>query len=131
MSEKRPLVRVRFDGETSWAEHVEGEIYRSLNQTFSNVTLKLPEGHEAAHLNGQLCNMKWGHLFEAEKISEHVVKPLFIVGMDDTPRPDPKMVEGGATGIKTSTLEGPVTIDKMEVTGQGSVGIDLDDRDGS
>jgi hypothetical protein len=130
-------VRVAFGDETSWAEHIEGDIYRSLNTTLSNVTLKLPEGHEHADKNGQPCNMKWGHLFEAEVVREGVVRPLFIIGLDTTPREEiptlaemaKMVVEGGATGIKTSSLERPITIGKMEVTGPGSVGIDLDEED--
>ncbi len=35
-------------------------------------------------------------------------------------------VEGGATGIRTSDLTEPVHVARMDVTGAGSVGIDLD-----
>ena len=79
-------MRVDFGDERSWAEHVEGNVYRSLSSTLSNVPLKLPKEHEFAHRNGQPANLRWGHLFEAEKISEHGVRPLFIIGQDLTPR---------------------------------------------
>jgi hypothetical protein len=82
---ERTKVRVDFGDEVSWGEHIEGNIYRSLNSTFSNVTLKLPEGHEHADKNGLPCNLLWGHLFEAEIIHEGRVRPLFIVGEDLTP----------------------------------------------
>lgn len=36
-------------------------------------------------------------------------------------------VESGATGVKVSGLKEPVRIERMEVTGEGSVGIDLDE----
>jgi hypothetical protein len=86
----RPYVRVNFSDESAWGEHIEGNLYRCLNQTFSNVLLKLPEGHEHFSKNGRPCNLRWGHLFEGEVIRSGVVKPLFIVGEDMTPRPDEK-----------------------------------------
>ena len=78
----RPIIRVWFDDESSWGEHIEDNLYRSLNDTFSNVMLKLPEGHEAADKNGQPCRLAWGHIFEGEVIRKGVVRPLFIFGVD-------------------------------------------------
>lgn len=85
---KRPLVRVWFGDENAWGEHVEGNVYRSLNHTFSNVPLKLPEGHAFAHKNGNPCNLRWGMLFEGDVLEPGRVKPLFIIGEDKTPRDD-------------------------------------------
>ncbi len=78
----RQLVRVELDGESTWAEHIEGSIYRSLNATCSNVLLKIP-GHKR---DGMPCNLRWGDLFEAEILDEVWVKPTFIVGSDLSPR---------------------------------------------
>lgn len=73
----RPLVRVSLPGETSWAEHVRGDVYRSLNDTYSNVRSK----------SGRPRRLMWGHLFRAKRRG-HQVKPIAIVGMDKTPRKD-------------------------------------------
>lgn len=91
MPAARETVRVSFGDETSWAEHVRDNIYRSLNYTLSSVELKVPEGHEAAHLNGEPCNMRWGHLFEARVLRPGIVSPLFIIGMDLTPLVETKL----------------------------------------
>lgn len=89
----RPLVKVWNDdgngAESSWAEHVKDNLYRSLNHTFSNVTLKLPKDHEHANKNGNPCGLQWGHLFEAEIINPGTtspVRPTLIVGQDLSPR---------------------------------------------
>lgn len=83
-------VRVDFGDERSWGEHrpdLGPNVYRSLNQTFSNVELKVPHGHEAAARNGKPCNLRWGHLFEGTEKQRGTVIPTFIIGMDQTPVP--------------------------------------------
>ena len=57
---QRPKVRVRFPDESSWAEHVEGDTYRSLNYALGVVPLKLPLGDPDAHMNGQEVSLCWG-----------------------------------------------------------------------
>lgn len=91
----RPLVRVAFPDETSWAEHVEGDIYRSLNDCLNGVPLALPadaaglpEGHPGPERNGMRCRLHWGHLFRGREIRVGVVEPLAIVGYDAAPRPE-------------------------------------------
>jgi hypothetical protein len=74
-------LRMDFGDENAWCEHIAGNVYRSLNNTLSNVTLKLPAEHEASSQNGGLCNVKLGHLFEGEVRSATSVRPLFIIGM--------------------------------------------------
>jgi hypothetical protein len=59
--------------------------------------------------------------------SGSATKPFLVLHGPDAGRPDELQVEGGATGVKTSELDGPIEITKMTVTGEGSVGIDLDD----
>ncbi len=39
------------------------------------------------------------------------------------------VVTDGATGIRTSQLDAPVKLDRITVSGAGSVGIDMDDSD--
>lgn len=91
-------VRVDLDGECSWGEHrpdLGPNVYRSLNQTLSNVKLKLPDEHpdilNGKAKNGRKANMCWGHLFVGTERKEGRVKPLHIIGIDLTPVP-PKEV---------------------------------------
>ncbi len=89
---KRRLVRVTWDDESAWAEHVEGNVYRSLNHTFSNVLLKLPADHMYAFKNGQEVQLVWGHLFVGEPMKGRpgCVVPLYIIGEDMSPRHIPR-----------------------------------------
>lgn len=78
----RPRVRVKLPGERSWAEHVSGSTYRSLNDTLSNVM---------ARATGREVNLRWGHLFEAVVVEQGpdgpiMVEPVCIVGYDPGPR---------------------------------------------
>ncbi len=61
----RTHVRVQQYGETSWAEHLGGNRYRSLNET-----------------GGKLG---WGDIFEAKVLGNGFVKPGRIVGHDSKP----------------------------------------------
>ncbi len=61
----RTQVRVQQYGETSWAEHVSGNRYRSLNETFGK--------------------LGWGDIFEGKVLGSGFVKPGRIVGHDNTP----------------------------------------------
>jgi hypothetical protein len=81
----RKKVRVDFGDEVSWAEHIEGDIYRSLNHTLSNVLLDLPKDHEFSCNNGNLVNLRWGMIFRATVLSEFRVRPVAIIGQDLTP----------------------------------------------
>ena len=86
----RPLVRVHFPDETAWGEHLGGNLYRCLNHTFDSVEAKFPEGHEHHARNGQKKNLRWGDIFEGEPLPGRptVIKPLFVVGQDLSPRPE-------------------------------------------
>ena len=83
---KRPRVRVALDGETSWGEHVTGNVYRSLNTTMSDLPLRLPDDHPDSHLNTHLTgaryHFKWGHLFTANVVRDGVVSPIEIIGIE-------------------------------------------------
>lgn len=80
----RTKIRVDFGDEVSWAEHVSGDVYRSLNDTLSNVLIDLPHDHPHAAKNGQEARMRWGHLFRAEKLPNGRVRPLALIGLDRT-----------------------------------------------
>lgn len=90
MTVERKLVRVTLDGERSWAEHVEGTVYRSLNNTLTEVPVRYPVGHGLAVHNGERKPLLWGDLFEAAVIGLcEGVRPIVIVGNDMTPRSSP------------------------------------------
>lgn len=87
-------VRVALPGERSWGEHrpdLGTNVYRSLNQTFANVRLQVPDDYhdpEAIKRNGKPCNLKWGHLFVGTERHYGIVRPKYIIGQDLTPVPD-------------------------------------------
>lgn len=82
----RQLVRVELDGECSWAEHVDGNLYRSLNGCFTEIVVSYPADHPMAEHNGKMKLLAWGDLFEANVEPNRRVSPLRIVGEDRTPR---------------------------------------------
>jgi|GEM_PF-5144598 len=84
----RPLVRVDFGDEDAWGEHVDGNVYRCLNECLSSVEAKFPDGHKFAEHNGKKKRLAWGDLFEAEPIPNRrsAVRALFVIGEDMSPR---------------------------------------------
>jgi hypothetical protein len=85
----RVKIRINFGDERAWGEIVDAErgIFRCLNDTFSNVLLKVKKGHGQYKRNGQPCGMRWGHLFEGYYDAHGDVIPTFIIGLDLTPLP--------------------------------------------
>lgn len=85
------LVRVRIEGESWWAEHVEGDIYMSRNNTVSGLLLDLPPGYDMEPMrnalprypgpedNGKYFRAFVGHLLRCERVGDRLTV-VAIVG---------------------------------------------------
>jgi hypothetical protein len=93
---KRPLVRTDLPGEHGWAEHIEGNLYRSLVHHIESAPQKLTdEGREqfvkaygsAPEPERPTVRLLWGMIFVGRKGS-HGIVPEYVVGADLTERPE-------------------------------------------
>lgn len=78
----RRLVRLRFDGESAWGEHIAGNRYRALNECLSGLPADFPSDSEHARHNGKSLRVRWGAVVTGEERQCGAVVPKTIVGLE-------------------------------------------------
>lgn len=96
MNKERETVRIVSleQDERWWAEHVEGDVYKSLNAALSAAPLNLPKDYDMSPMheklpdypgpehNGESFRVCWGHLMKCKKLVNGDVQVVEIVGWE-------------------------------------------------
>lgn len=93
--------RLRLEGESAWCEHIGGDLYRSLNDCFDSVLVRLDsrlplqeqpagsqlqqeQGPSLSTFEGRKARLLWGCLFSGKQTQSGII-PFAIVGRDLSP----------------------------------------------